>query len=1203
MHTTFSGSSRRPRQVNLSGRRGGNPFAPASSHGPPSALASAQQERERRQRERDRLNGAKVVQRYWRGYRSRASLSTKWRQEWDAIESQAGDRSQDRPYEQEGTAYGQVRLFLQFASLRSQQDQERLYKLLRRLSSSVNLDSGFASSGPWPMLYLRLQNLLLAGLDRTLDLKQPNRETEQLLFDSLAFTIDRISELTTRNAPQLYRTLARLIKQFSSSKGQSKVDPERLIHCTLVPLKSINARTTVMYASFAWHILTLEQLSKTPFAPRSLELLADGINYKLLANSLVEALSSTNPQKDEFTKDSRKMAFVLAYLIYFYRQAHRFNTSNMYSDDKDYMSSVSTLLSLVVAESVSKRSKRGHFEDDSEDFDLGLVENNSFVQEQVLSLVDSDSISSLLGNKSKEKPNDYSVSNGLDSDAKQLASFALTLMRFFPKKADDVRIALYRGSSTVFSANVDEKVPTIAYLWQAAKSTHIFQTICQNPDEVVPLLKAQTNRGYSTSSASAFRSSYTSEEIRDEWRIILVFFELYTFVLRLMDDEEFFSPAALTSSTSTSWASQNALPLQDVKTITVFLKNLGFSMYFDVLQLSEVEPHRERDPSVIGNYFSISARNQAESSTDEPKPQEPTVAGITGISMDYVKGIVTGLLRMLYERDSRRPFLPKGHWLMTSRLEMDGFISQVVQEDEKRHKIEEEDEDIGDPHSYEDEDSEDESQQLVGTSHSSNLRRQEKLRRQQRKYTRRKFLASVAPRLEILQNMPFFIPFQTRVEIFREFIRLDQLKRRGASDAETWGLIHSMQHPEMFRKHHARIQRNSIFEDAYEQFHPLAQGLKEPIQITFMDSFGNEEAGIDGGGVTKEFLTSITKEAFDTNEPYAMFVENEHHLLYPNPTAMEELKENPQRQAILAGDKPIATAASALLNRFEFLGRVVGKCLYEGILVDVSFASFFLLKWALTGGEGNAPKETSYRANLNDLRDMDEGLYQGLIKLKNYSGDTSDFGLDFTIVDTIITNYTTGKTKNITRDLKPDGANMAVDNQNRLLYIFCVVQHRLNRQPYSQTAAFLRGLSSMIKPSWLNMFNQSELQTLVGGTSSEIDVADLRRNTLYGGVYVIGDDGLEHPTIQYFWQVMEEMSDEERRAVLKFVTSTPRAPLLGFGSLMPRFSIRDSSSDQTRLPSTSTCVNLLKLPMYKTKAVLKEKLLLSVFSGAGFDLS
>jgi ubiquitin-protein ligase E3 C len=55
--------------------------------------------------------------------------------------------------------------------------------------------------------------------------------------------------------------------------------------------------------------------------------------------------------------------------------------------------------------------------------------------------------------------------------------------------------------------------------------------------------------------------------------------------------------------------------------------------------------------------------------------------------------------------------------------------------------------------------------------------------------------------------------------------------------------------------------------------------------------------------------------------------------------------------------------------------------------------------------------------------------------------------------------------------------------------------------------------------------------------------------------------------------------------------------------LNPPFSIRDGGADQSRLPSTSTCVNLLKLPMYKNEALLKEKLLKSIFSGAGFDLS
>jgi ubiquitin-protein ligase E3 C len=220
------------------------------------------------------------------------------------------------------------------------------------------------------------------------------------------------------------------------------------------------------------------------------------------------------------------------------------------------------------------------------------------------------------------------------------------------------------------------------------------------------------------------------------------------------------------------------------------------------------------------------------------------------------------------------------------------------------------------------------------------------------------------------------------------------------------------------------------------------------------------------------------------------------------------------------------------------------------------------------------------------------------------------FGLDFTVTDTISTPVHDADGGNgrpglraITRDLRPHGSDIAVTNENRLVYISYMARHRLQLQPHLQTNAFLRGLGCMIQPSWLSMFNQSELQTLIGGDSSDIDVADLRQNTTYGGVYAIGDDGLEHPAIQKFWQVMHSFSDEDRRKVLKYVTSTPRAPLLGFSQLNPRFSIRDSGSDQARLPSTSTCVNLLKLPIYDSQETLREKLLYAINAGAGFNLS
>ena len=229
------------------------------------------------------------------------------------------------------------------------------------------------------------------------------------------------------------------------------------------------------------------------------------------------------------------------------------------------------------------------------------------------------------------------------------------------------------------------------------------------------------------------------------------------------------------------------------------------------------------------------------------------------------------------------------------------------------------------------------------------------------------------------------------------------------------------------------------------------------------------------------------------------------------------------------------------------------------------------------------------------------------IQLKNDTGNVEELGLNFSITDTVTLTYTNDglpeKTQTITKDLIPNGSKISVTNKNRPRYIYEVAKHRLQNAPRFQTQAFLQGLGQIISPSWLAMFNQSELQTLVGGERGDIDVADLQSNTLYGGVYVIGDDKMEHPTVQLFWQVMKSLPNADRAKVLKFVTSTPRAPLLGFKHLNPPFSIRDSSGDDSRLPSTSTCVNLLKLPRYRDAKTLREKLLYAVNAGAGFDLS
>ena len=336
---------------------------------------------------------------------------------------------------------------------------------------------------------------------------------------------------------------------------------------------------------------------------------------------------------------------------------------------------------------------------------------------------------------------------------------------------------------------------------------------------------------------------------------------------------------------------------------------------------------------------------------------------------------------------------------MTAYFDMEGFMQAVDAEEDHRNQLRESGDAEREDAVVEDDDNRNDEDILVGATRTQQLRRNEWLKHQQRQIARRKNFEALTPRLRILQNMPFFIPFTTRVAIFHRFIHKDQFMRReGFLDPDQWryfrmhanltGQPGRQSAQDILSKHHAKIRRDSCFEDAYAHFYSLGEGLKEPIQITFVDQFDTVEAGIDGGGVTKEFLTSVTNEAFSPSAALDLFVENDQHLLYPNPAAIDERRDLLRQAGIKENTPEWNEPIRDLLRRYEFLGRVIGKCLYEGILVDIHFAPFFLVKWALSGGFGSATNESNYRANINDLRDLDEGLYQGLVSdlnLQRYS--------------------------------------------------------------------------------------------------------------------------------------------------------------------------------------------------------------------------
>lgn len=777
-----------------------------------------------------------------------------------------------------------------------------------------------------------------------------------------------------------------------------------------------------------------------------------------------------------------------------------------------------------------------------------------------------------------------------------MAAYILTLIRCFPALGDDIRMKLYLADIPSKTGHPN----SVRFFWDAMRRTQVFNLV--RSDErglTLPLLQRQDSKQF---------GALLDEALWDrEWRAILLFLELYVFVLRLTDDEDFSFPWAtpVFQSGPASRLRQCMLPLNELKDLTLFLRNLAFALHYNA---NDLQQHAEKawqrnnpTTTTVNELFSTSYKSVQES---KKKTQE-TYNVISGVDFDTFRKTVTTAMRMVYERDSRRRFLPHDHWLMTSRFDMSSFMDAVVLEVERQRELDEaghgDDDQDEDVDMDEDEDEEMTTYNRMPTGYSAQALRIEKLKAAHKLEQRKRLLAAVGPKLEILRNMPFVIPFDVRVKIFRKLVVLDKMRRRnGRLDAESWRLqiLNELHDPGRARdrlgRHHAKVRRGHVFDDAFEQFFQLREGLKEPIQITFVDQFDIAEAGIDGGGVTKEFLTSVTKEAF-TDDDLRLFAANNKNALFPNPLAWDQAQEQLRKFRVKPDSEEWRDAMTLVLERYEFLGRIIGKCLYEGILIDIVFAGFFLLKWAA------AAADAGYRANINDLRDFDEELYNGMMRLKNYAGDVSELGLDFTIEDQV--SAPNEPVRIVTRNLVPQGDKMAVTNENKLLYINYVARHRLVAQPFAVTRAFLTGLGAIIEPTWLSMFNQSELQRLVGGDSSEIDVEDLRRNTVYSGLYEIGDDGQEHPVIQMFWEVMRSMEDSQRRDVLKYVTSTPRAPLLGFSQLSPRFSIRDGGRDTTRLPSASTCVNLLKLPMYESAQQLRDKLLYAVSSGAGFDLS
>ncbi|KAK5815411.1 hypothetical protein F5H01DRAFT_279335, partial [Linnemannia elongata] len=344
------------------------------------------------------------------------------------------------------------------------------------------------------------------------------------------------------------------------------------------------------------------------------------------------------------------------------------------------------------------------------------------------------------------------------------------------------------------------------------------------------------------------------------------------------------------------------------------------------------------------------------------------------------------------------------------------------------------------------------------------------------------------------------------------------------------------------------VRREMVFIDSFTQ---LQSRSGEEIKYSKLNVHFHGEEGVDAGGVTREWFQVLARQMF--NPDYAMF----------KTSAADKLTYQPNRASWVNPDH---------LLFFKFIGRVIGKAIYDGRLLDAYFTRSFYKH--ILG------RPVDYR----DVEAVDPEYYKSLVWMlenditdiveETFSVETDDFGTMKTV------------------DLKPNGRNIPVTEENKHEYVKYITEQKLTLAIKDQIHSFLQGFHEIIPAHLISIFNEQELELLISGLP-DIDVDEWKNNAEYQNY------SQASPQIQYFWRAVRSFDQTERAKLLQFVTGTSKVPLGGFSQLqgisgVQKFQIHKDFSSTKRLPSAHTCFNQLDLPEYETYDELRQQLLTAI---------
>ncbi|NWZ78022.1 HECD3 ligase, partial [Poecile atricapillus] len=323
------------------------------------------------------------------------------------------------------------------------------------------------------------------------------------------------------------------------------------------------------------------------------------------------------------------------------------------------------------------------------------------------------------------------------------------------------------------------------------------------------------------------------------------------------------------------------------------------------------------------------------------------------------------------------------------------------------------------------------------------------------------------------------------------------------------------------------------------------------------------EGIIDQGGGFRDSLADMSEElcpsSADTPVPLPFFVRT----------------SNQGNGTGEARDMYVPNPSCKDFPKYEWIGQIMGAALRGKEFLVLALPGFV---WKQLTGE-----EVSWS---KDFPAVDSVLVKLLEVMEVMDKDTFEFKFGNELT------YTTVLSDQRMVELIPNGSNTAVRYEDRKEFIRLVQKARLEESK-EQIMAMQAGLLKVVPQAVLDLLTWQELEKKVCG-DPEVTVDALKRLTRFE------DFEPQDTRVQYFWEALNNFTNEDRSRFLRFVTGRSRLPA--------RIYIYPDKMGKHLVLSTGKCSNCSSslsffffLPVIPRAKVCEEKLRYAAYNCVAID--